>query len=46
MALFNKDRERDERPRAAEPAPVATERASREVEMFEREREKLSLIHI
>jgi cytoskeletal protein CcmA (bactofilin family) len=42
MALFGKDRERDERLRAPAPEPVeaAPDPAPREVEMFEREREK------
>ena len=42
MALFGKDRERDERPRGIGPEPTlppAIGRVSREVEMFERERD-------
>jgi cytoskeletal protein CcmA (bactofilin family) len=38
MALFGKDRDREERPRAAEPAVAPAERAPREVEMFERDK--------
>ena len=38
MALFGKDRERDERARPAEPVPAPAQAApAREVEMFERE---------
>jgi cytoskeletal protein CcmA (bactofilin family) len=42
MALFGKDRERSDRPRAVGPAPAESppSAAPREVEMFEREREK------
>ena len=38
MALFGKERDREERPRAVEPAVAPTERAPREVEMFERDK--------
>src|SRR5689334_16819849 len=42
MALFGKDRERSDRPRAVGPAPAESSpsAAPREVEMFERERER------
>ena len=42
MALFGKDRERSDRPRVLgpEPAPSPGDRGSREVEMFERDRDK------
>src|SRR5262245_2232019 len=45
MALFGKDRERSDRPRAVGPAPAESlpNAAPREVEMFEREREKAHL---
>jgi cytoskeletal protein CcmA (bactofilin family) len=42
MALFGKERDRNDRPRPAGPDPVtaAPDSAPREVEMFERERDK------